>query len=400
MYSIIIMELLSITSLLYSLLLIFMAFATVQVMAIFFAWTVGVSLLFSLVLNSNKTKIFYAVVCLFPVPLYFFYSTGALIFLIITVPLLLLYIIRFMNQGSFEDYADNFKKALLVVLAAIFVRLATPEYSAAYALAAPFLLIHILSSVFLIRSVRHLEGGMGPGRLQRTNLRYSLLIGGAFLLTTVEQVRRFAIKGGVFILNALYLPFQLLFKLGAWFVALLKYFALKNSQEHWYLPELTEAEDSIPPPLEEVEELVFSGSFLEKIIILLLIGLAFYILYRLIRRRGRRHFHGLDYIEEREYIRGQRKAKNKQKQWGRPPAEPSDQVRYFYKKFLEKLIKRDLKLNLADTSQEIQDKAETLFPYGPAGIRETYISCRYGEKEPTEAELLEMKRLYKELKEG
>lgn len=400
MFSILILELLSVTSLLYSLLLMFMVFATAQAMAITFIWSIVVSLLFSFVLNSKKPKILRAVVLFYPAPLYFFYSSRALIFLLITVPLLVLYTIRFINQGSFEDYAGNFKKALVAALAAVFIRVATPEFSLAFAYAAPYLLIYLLSSVFLIRSVRHVEGGMEPRRIQGANLRYALFIGAVFLLTTVEQVRRFAYNVWVFILNALYLPFQLFFKLGAWFIALLKSLALKNGAEPWGLPEPSEIEPSLPPALEEAEELVFTGSALEKIIILLLIGLAFYALYKLIRRRGRRSYHGLDYIEEREYIRGRRKTKGKQRLLDKRPTGPTALVRYYYRKFLEMLIKRDVKLARADTSQDIQDKATTVFPSGSAGIRERYISCRYGEEDATEADLAEIKRLYKELKGG
>ncbi|HCX79593.1 MAG TPA: hypothetical protein DG577_09285 [Firmicutes bacterium] len=72
-------------------------------------------------------------------------------------------------------------------------------------------------------------------------------------------------------------------------------------------------------------------------------------------------------------------------------------MRYYYRKFLEKLVTKKVELTKADTSLVIQEKAEIVFPQGPEEIRDIYIASRYGEKEADSATAAQIGQLYKDL---
>ena len=60
---------------------------------------------------------------------------------------------------------------------------------------------------------------------------------------------------------------------------------------------------------------------------------------------------------------------------------------------------RQVALHRANTSLEIQKKAEAVFPQGPEGIRGIYIASRYGEKAVDGEIVRRMERLVRELED-
>lgn len=121
MISLGLLELLSVTALLYSLLLIFVEFAPLEIMALLFAWHLAVGLFYYY--SHNWAKIFRSSALLFLPPL--FVASGnraAWAFFVITVPLLLLYLEKFLQKGGYDDYVDSFKRVLLIYAVAFFIR--------------------------------------------------------------------------------------------------------------------------------------------------------------------------------------------------------------------------------------------------------------------------------------
>ena len=87
MISMILLELLSVTALLFSTLLIFLEFAPLEVMALLFAWVVAVCLFHHY--SRNWAKVFRLSILLLLAPLFFYHDSIALIFFLIAAPLLL-----------------------------------------------------------------------------------------------------------------------------------------------------------------------------------------------------------------------------------------------------------------------------------------------------------------------
>lgn len=403
MFSLALLELMAVTGLLYSLLLIFVEVGPLEVMALLFAWTVGVSLVYYY--SRPWAKPFRLSALLLLAPLYFYHDGGAWTFFLITVPLLLMYLERFLLRGSCEDYVDNFRKVALIYPVALFLRWAAPGFGEAINRSAPFIFVYFLSSILLIRSVRHVEAGMDLRRLQGTNLRYLIVIATVLLLSTLAEVRRLAgltVRG---LISLLFLPVVLALQLLGWIMARLSSWIMRHPIDWSRLQELPKLDNGgeVPPLVEGTPSPILETIFeiMRATFIALLIGGALYILYRLLLRGGRQIYRGLDYVEEREFLLRQGpRQKRRFRLWDRLPRDPAEQVRFYYRKFLEKLVRQKVELHKDDTSLEIQKKAKVLFPQGPEEIRDIYIASRYGQKAVNGEMVRRMEGLVRELEGG
>jgi hypothetical protein len=368
-----------------------------EAIALFFVWTVGVCLFYCV--SRKWAKIFQGSILLLLAPLIIFKDRMTLVFILITVLMLCIYIERLLHKGSRSEYVSNFKKAIILFIVALYLRWILPNLGKAIALAAPYIFVYCLSTILMIRSCRHIEAGMDIKRLQRTNIRYLLFIAVVFLLTAVKQVRQFLVLAAKKFLALLLLPWQLLLRLFEWLNDILISLETKGPSEPWLFPESPDPEKiPAPPPTDVAEEVIASSPIYDKILIALLVAIGIFILYKILVKTGERSYKGLDYIEEREYIK--KKKQRRQRRFlfrNKLPAEPGEQVRYYYRKFLEKLVTKKVELTQADTSLEIQEKAEIVYPQGPEEIRAIYIASRYGEKEADSAAVAQIEHLYKDL---
>ena len=399
MLSVIMLELLSIISLMYALLLIFLYFAPAQAMAVIFVWTVAVCLFYNV--SRNWHSILRISILLLLVPLLFFNNRVALVFFFITVPSLFVYVDRFLHRGNRSDYVGNLKKAGIVFIIALYLRWILPNIGQAIALAAPYIFVYFLSTILLIRSIRHIEAGMEIRRLQKSNIKYLIFIAGVFVLTAVKDVREFLITIAKKIIDLLLLPIQILLRLLEWLSDILRGIETKFPSKPWTMPEIPDPVGEAPPPMEAVEEVLPTFAVAEKVLIALVVAAAILIIYKLLFKAGERSYQGLSYVEEREYIKKKRKKpRGRFSLRNKPPAEPGELVRYYYRKFLGKLAANKVELSPLDTSQDVEAKAEAVFSHGPAEIRDIYIPSRYGGKKTDAAIATEMEQLYKGLEKG
>jgi hypothetical protein len=393
------LELLSIISLMYALLLIFLYFAPAQAMAVIFVWTVAVCLFYNV--SRNWHSILRISILLLLVPLLFFNNRVALVFFFITVPSLFVYVDRFLHRGNRSDYVGNLKKAGTVFIIALYLRWILPNIGQAIALAAPYIFVYFLSTILLIRSIRHIEAGMEIRRLQKSNIKYLIFIAGVFVLTAVKDVREFLITIAKKIIDLLLLPIQILLRLLEWLSDILRGIETKFPSKPWTMPEIPDPVGEAPPPMEAVEEVLPTFAVAEKVLIALVVAAAILIIYKLLFKAGERSYQGLSYVEEREYIKKKRKKpRGRFSLRNKPPAEPGELVRYYYRKFLGKLAANKVELSPLDTSQDVEAKAEAVFSHGPAEIRDIYIPSRYGGKKTDAAIATEMEQLYKGLEKG
>lgn len=395
MISIILLEILSVAALFYSLLLIFLYFAPVEFMALQYVWTVTVCLLYYF--SYQRRGIYRVSALLFLAPLLFYRNQVALIFSLITVPLFILYLEVFIGRGNRQEFAANFIKMALIYVAVIYLRWVIQGVYEAVGLALPFILVYFLSSTVLIRSVRHVEAGMEISRLQRSNIKYLSFTSVVFLLTSFPQVQDYLLSLVKKIGYLLLWPLQLLLRVVEWLAELVGLLENKYPGEPWQPPEMPELPPGgEPPPLGPGEEGTPFG-LPQYLLIALLVALAIFFLYKLIVRVGQRSYRGLDYVEEREYIKKEKRRKKSLRPSHLASGEAGEQVRRYYRKFLRKLSQRQVALSAADTSLDVQKKAEMVFPQVSPEIREIYLPCRYGEKEPDKAAADKMEKLCKEL---
>jgi len=398
MIDIIILELLAVISLLYSILLMFITFAPNNQIFIIFAWTLLATTVFALI--SQRYKILEISILLLLLPLIFYNNTIAVYFFLMTTVLIYLYTKKSLLQGRLADYVINLKRSLFLYFAAASIRYLVFHNigeTVGYASPFPFIIIYFLSTVILIRSIRHLDSGMDIKRIQRTNIIYLIMMTSVLFITTFDAVRTFFISVIVKIPEIIFYPIHLLLTLVEILAELLAKW--NNSRETSGLIDqvLTEI-----LPVEIIEEVVegdyiyIGTSILEKIFMVLLIVAVIFLIYQFIIKVGDRNFAGVDYTEEREYIRDK---KVKKKWYSRDPF-PSDfrsQIRYYYRKYLNKLGRNNVIINVSDTSLEVNIKAEEVFPAGAERLRAIYIDSRYGNRDVDLRTVQEIAKMYKEL---
>jgi hypothetical protein len=405
MISLVLLELSSVVALLFSILLIYLQFAPLQVMARLFVGAVAVGLLYHW--GRPRAKIFRGSPLLLLTPLSIYRDGYALAFILIAALLFTLYLERFLQRGSHDDYVINLRRAAAVYPIAFFIRWAGPNLGEAVNRAAPFIFVYLLTAIMLIRSLRHVEAGMDIRRLQGSNVGFVGFLAGCFLIMSVDRVRQLAGLAAQQMLALLFYPFRMLLWLLAWQVELLGGWLANVPFQRPEPPKLPELPglatyDKLELPEEPVQSktLAVILGFLRVVGLILLIAITLFVLYKLLVRVGKRSYRGLDYIEEREYLKiAGRKRKRRLRLREKLPSQPGEQIRYYYRRFLERLAAKRVELAPADTTLKIQRKAERYYPHGPQQIRNLYIVSRYGGKEADDTVVAQMEQLYKGLEE-
>jgi len=81
------------------------------------------------------------------------------------------------------------------------------------------------------------------------------------------------------------------------------------------------------------------------------------------------------------------------------PKDPRLAVRFYYRKFLTLCLEHGIAISPSNTSSQIQEKAQRIFPGKTLQeIRQLYIAARYDDKPVSPEEVEKIKSLYKEIK--
>lgn len=394
MFEILLLELITVVSFLFSIVLLFFAIAPVNEMYVLFLWAVAASLVVAYA--RTKGRIFELTGLLLLAPL-LFYDNSAAVFILFTSLTMYLYIWISLGRGGHADYVSNLKKYLAAYLIAAIVRSYLETLSGSLTISLPYIMFFLLASIVLIRSVRHLDSGMEVKRLRSTNLKYIAMLATVMLVTTVEQVREYMWIGVGFLYGIILLPARLLVKLIEIIFELL-YLLRRDRPGSWddrpQLPGDIWGDGDAPGAGEE-ELMYIDFSILEKIIAVLLIIVILYALYSILRKRGRALYSSVKYTEEREFIKEVRKRRRTR---GRYPSNLREQIRFYYRRYLGKLKRADVGIARSDTSQDVNAKAASVFETGIERIRDIYIQARYSNKDVDRQDVEEMESLFKQLK--
>lgn len=394
MVEIILIELISIVSFLYSLWLMFAFFAPINEVFIVFIWTIGISLICALICDKNK--IFNLIILLLFLPIRFCSDKASIFFITISSLFIFLYIKKSLLRGNYYQYAATFKKTYLFYIVVLYFRILLDGFEGSIDHAAPFIIIHILSSVILTRTIRHLDSGMDMEKIRKNNIRYLIFMAIVFSIATFKKLRTFLWTGISKVLDTIiYAIFYPLYLFGTWI-----------SPDPVEIVEEEVDLDMVMGDLPEMETLKVSEEIgekflnvfpiIKKVLGIVLLGVLIYIIYKIIIRAGDRNYIDEEFTEEREYIQKEKKKRgifNREKY----PKEFGQQIRYYYRRYLEKLGKSDIEVLETDTSFEVNEKAEEIFSDEIEDIRDIYINTRYGEKNVDENVVEEMKTLYKKL---
>ncbi|WMM24588.1 hypothetical protein RBU61_16895 [Tissierella sp. MB52-C2] len=394
----ILIEIVSVVSFIYSLLLMFFPFTSLNKIFIVFIWTNLSSLIFAL--NYKRKKIYNISILLLLLPLLFFKDIVAITFILMNTILMFLYIRNSLLQGNHYEYSEKLKKSYLAYIAAITLAFLGGVLDNFIVYSIPFIIISQVTTIILIRTVRHLDSGMDMENIKRSNRKYIGVVSILSSMVALDGLRNiiFSIVGNIYrfiidvIIKILYYPIILIFYLMNKLIVFIEGEIKKNNMESLFENMNVDNYESI----EQVEEIIpRSFPMLERIIGFLLIITTIYIIYRLIVKVGYREYNAREYTEEREYIKDIKIEKKKTRE--KYPKEIKEQIRFYYRRYLEKLNKRDIEIKKSDTSLDINKKAEKFSEERIEKIRKIYIDSRYGDKDADKKVVEEMENLYKKL---
>lgn len=390
MFDLVLLEIIAISAFLYSLFIVFFYMPSPE-QYILFLWTVAVSAFFGAL--SRKKRIFDLGFVLLLLPLWVYRDGVSAPFVTFVALIMYTYAKRSLLKGSHHEYARNFKWALVLYFVVIYVHsLLEALAGGSPGQASPFIVLYLFASVMLIRSIRHLDSSLGAGKIRKDNLRYTAMMLGVFIISTFEQVRDLVRTFGHRFINLVALPFYYIAKVVEFLVSFI-------SRDGTEPPEMGHIK---PPPVRpgEIDDIIrgdyelINIAIADKLLVVIFFAILLFILYRIIIKSGVRET-GIEYTEVREYI-SERPVKKRARR-DNYPSQPQEQIRYYYRRFLDKI--RSYKISLADafTTQDINQRVEFAFGDEIEGIRDIYIQSRYGEKPVTANDVENMKFLYKKL---
>lgn len=400
MIDIISIEIISIVSFLYSLLTMFIPFAPINQIFLVYIWTIIVSVVFAL--NQGKSRVYDLSVLLLLLPLIFYNDIKSIIFILITMIIIFLYIKKSLLKGNYYTYANKLKVTSIVYIVLTYMKIVANGFQLSMGDEISFFIMYLLSSIILIRSVRHLNSNMDIKKIRRNNIMYIVFISISLFIANLDSFRKSLFLTVSNILDTLlliiYYPLYLL-----WLpIEKIMFFFMDMESKQEVIQGAIENTGENPGVIEDVGEHIAKHipkdfTIFKIIAVILLILLSIYIIYKLIIKAGNKQYEGLEYSEEREFIKEEKNKRKGRFTRDKYPKELKEQIRYYYRRYLNKLKKQNIEINNSDTSLEINSKAEMIYEKEIEKIREIYIESRYSDKIVDEYIVQEMEEIYKQL---
>ena len=397
MIEIIILELISLVSFVYSLFLLFVDFSPLNELAYVFLWTVIFSILISVYMHKSKLYNLFTVILL--LPLLFLKDFKYILLILSTALIIFLYIKSSLGKGKYLEYVSMFKKSSILYAILLYIKMLSTQFGWFLGSESLFLILYLTSSIVLIRSIRHLDTNMDNRTIRNSNRKYILGLIIIFAMGTMDVLKDIALKLGIKAFELMeYGVYLIVYPINKFMYWLFGIFQdIEAEPEEIIFGESSVPDITEPETIEDFAKYVQRNFLILKIIAgVILFSVVIYILYRLLMKNAQKDYTGIEYTEHREFIKD-KKTKRKPLFGEKYPKEPKEQIRYYYRKFLDKLSKQEIHILEQDTSLDINLKAKEIFGENADRIRQIYISSRYSNKEVSTKEVDLMKSLYKNL---
>lgn len=397
MIEFIILEIISITSLLFSILSNVFNFTTLNNYFFLFLWTIIIASIYGI--NRNN-KLYNILSIFFMIPLIFFKGAKPIYFIIILTIFMTIYIVKNVNRGYFNNYIDSFKSSIYFIIGLLIFSYIGGNIYRFSSYSVIFLIIYFITSIILIRNLRHYSIGMDKRLVKRLNRRYLILIGTISAFLAIESIRNLVFN----LLNFLYNIFiEVLFLILYYPMAFI--FLILEKLANWILSKITSNGQidmgfigSDIGEIENIEQIVREFPLLNTAFKTILLLFIIFILYTIFKKYQGKEISSIDYIEQREYI-SKDMIKIKKQILNKRPTSINEQIRFYYKKYLLRLNKSNVVIEEYYTSEDINDLAEDIFPKSIIKeLRRIYMDIRYGDLKGNKDTLEEMKGLYNQLK--
>lgn len=290
------------------------------------------------------------------------------------------------------DYSDKILVIFFLLTGLVILRDNTAYFVEETAGLPIYLPLMYLSGVFFLRSLRHQRTGQSQGRVRRSNIFYMALIAITYLISQSQWLRE-QLRVGLFWLYQIFMrPINYVLEvITQWWFA---------DPEGMMVPEeVAETMEPGPSAMEEFAEGVrqwreesAAGHILGNVILVLFLILVAYIIYRVYLRKmsfSRPVEQGDDIREQMSSVEAPKRKRRRE----RRPEGAQDQVRYYYRRFLDKVADQR---EVSDTSTDLDQKAKQL-GLESHPMSQIYREVRYGDHPADQALVEEMKRLWQSL---
>lgn len=304
----------------------------------------------------------------------------------------LIYTVLILVTGRFdlnrEQYHDFFFRSLLVAGALSLLVISYPTSD--WRTLAFFMALYLLLGFFLLLQLRLTHGGWGSRGLNMLSLVTAIAFGGVLCLAAWLVLHLWAPVWNV-VSNILV---QILSGIVYAVVFLAKLFPSLGTAgpKEFEMPEMTTGQDPMTEQLENFENPV-TDQVLTIIGIVLAVLIAALVIWRMLKTMKKRK-------AAAQRISSTERIDVPHEKGFSLFSSNRDKVRRSYRKFMQLLLDRGVKLKQSDTTAEIQSSASFLHDPAPAGqLRQLYLTARYDEEaEVTSQQAKEAKELLKTIR--
>ncbi len=386
-----ILELLSVVSLLFSVLSLFFGFSDMRIVFLF-AYVLGISSLFLWNRFRGKWIALLPTMLILPFFLEITWENG--FFVGIYTLILLYYHVKVLGKLDHEDLISRFKMIYVLMILTMFLGLLMPRLNGLVLRSIPFMLIYFFTTIILSASLRHEAAGIDPRKNRQKVILYLSLALFFSITIGVRQVRGvifsfFNMVGGLFQRILFMMIYPVIYGISWVFTKIMGLISVPLNMEYEEEEVLGQIEEGITQTAEMVKE----SRFIEIIFALGVGALILFFVFRYIKAMTDKKPTELPYEEQRDFILASTD-KAKRKRRDKFPSDPKGQMRYYYRQYLRQLSKKT-SLEKQDTSLSIKEKGKDVLNQNEE-IRNLYIKYRYTDLEVNAKVVEEMKSFSKE----
>lgn len=384
-----------------------------RVSGIFYIWVCIISFGISYFIKRKKALSIILSVLMF-IPLIFVKSTDGIIFQSAIILFCIYICFRNILNNDYELEIDVFKKGLLLFFMMLLVSIVTISVNVLERYSAQYILIYLVSSVVIMRTMRLLKYSSGNREGERVNKRYTICMVAFAAIMCIEAVKKAIIGGISFVFNII---LKLIGHVLYWLILGVGYAAefIINKLNKLLKFSGIDIDDDIFKNLlgknrtqnrkeGYLAEYIFNSPVLKIILRIALVLLILYFVLKIIKGMSIKREEESGYVEDKEFIKREKKGYGdfiKKISMSIRPKNPGDYIRYYYQRFMNLCIKKGVFITNKDTTREINDKSKVEFDEGSLeDIRGIYIKTRYSKDDASKEMMESFKKSYHKIKRG
>jgi hypothetical protein len=292
---------------------------------------------------------------------------------------------------SYYYFLDQFRKGIYICLALFIFSLLSFNFRIFESVSALYIIIYLVSSVILLRTLRFLEYNKDNKIVNRLNSIYSItMILSAFVLS-LDYVRHAMVKAIAYVYSSVidiifYIFWWLIYSVGIAILSILRFLmSLGNSSGSDKQQITSQGNQGFNISNEHYKSLLevfFNNYFIGIFLKVVIVCLAIYILYRMLYNMYTPVKSKEEYVEDREFIFSEKKANSLIKEIVNflKSKNEYENIRYYYRKFMKLCIDKKLQIEKSDTTEDINRKSRNVFDkVNLEEFRNIYIKARYGD---------------------